>query len=127
MPVSRLVITPAVVGRDAVLTLAGELDMGSETLFARAVREQIEAGRRRIVLDCADISFCDSRGFSALLEARQQARDADGALVLAAIPEQLQYLLTLFGAAKIFTIASTVEQARLLLAACAADSKAGPA
>ncbi|NYE44540.1 STAS domain-containing protein [Streptomyces fulvorobeus] len=124
---NRLVITPAVVGRDAVLALAGELDMGSETLLARAVREQIEAGCRRIVLDCVGISFCDSRGFSALLEARQQAREAKGALVLAAVPEQLQYVLTLLGADNIFTIASTVEQARLLLAASAADNESGPA
>ncbi|OEJ29880.1 hypothetical protein AR457_32990 [Streptomyces agglomeratus] len=112
----RLVITRSVVERDAVLALAGELDMGGEALLAEAVGETLESGRRRVVLDCADVSFCDSRGFSALLVARQAIQDAEGALALAAVPERLDSLLTLVGAQEIFTIASTVEQARLLLA-----------
>lgn len=116
MSVERLVITRTVVERDAVLALAGELDMGGEALLAGAVGETLESGCRRLVLDCADLSFCDSRGFSALLVARQAVHDADGALVLAAVPERLDSLLTLVGAQEIFTIASTVEQARLLLA-----------
>lgn len=86
MPVNRPVITPTVVERDVVLTPAGELDMGSETLLTRAVREQIETGCGRIVLDRADISSCDSCGFSALLQARRAVQDADGALVPAAGP-----------------------------------------
>ncbi|MGW7052307.1 STAS domain-containing protein [Streptomyces sp. NPDC054887] len=129
MPVERLVITPAVVERDAVLALAGELDMGCETPLAGAVGEMLEAGYRRVVLDCADISFCDSRGFSALLVTRQTVQEAGGALALAAIPERLDNLLTLVGAKEIFTIAPTVEQARLLLADCpdATDAGAEPA
>ncbi|GGX48176.1 STAS domain-containing protein [Streptomyces chryseus] len=124
MPVERLVITPAVVERDAVLALAGELDLGGEAVLARAVSKVLDAGYRRVVLDCADISFCDSRGFNALLTARQATHEADGVLALAAVPERLQHLLTLVGAEEIFTLASTVEHARLLLAA--ADRQAEP-
>ncbi|GAA2969410.1 STAS domain-containing protein [Streptomyces enissocaesilis] len=123
MPVERLVITPAVVERDAVLALAGELDLGSEAVLARTVGDVLEAGYRRVVLDCADISFCDSRGFNALLAARQAVQDVGGVLALAAAPERLQHLLTLVGAEEIFTIASTVEQARLLLAAAARQAE----
>ncbi|MGW0548473.1 STAS domain-containing protein, partial [Streptomyces altiplanensis] len=107
MPVERLVITPAVVERDAVLALAGELDLGGEAVLARAVSEMLDAGYRRVVLDCADVSFCDSRGFNALLAARQAVQDVGAVLALAAVPERLQHLLTLVGAEEIFTIAST--------------------
>ncbi|OEJ21354.1 hypothetical protein AR457_36595 [Streptomyces agglomeratus] len=124
MPVERLVITPAVVERDAVLALAGELDLGGEAVLARAVSEMLDAGYRRVVLDCAGISFCDSRGFNALLAARQATQDAGAVLALAAVPERLQHLLTLVGAEEIFTTASTVEQARLTLAA--ADRQSEP-
>ncbi|MGW7195296.1 STAS domain-containing protein [Streptomyces chryseus] len=127
MPVERLVITPAVVERDAVLALAGELDMGCEDLLAEAVGEMLGAGYRRVVLDCAEISFCDSRGFSALLVTRQTIQEAEGALALAAVPERLQNLLTLVGAEEIFTIASTVEEARLLLVGSPDGPRAEPA
>ncbi|MFJ8650284.1 STAS domain-containing protein [Streptomyces sp. NPDC093546] len=123
----RLVITPAVVERDAVLALAGELDMGSEELLAEAVAELIDAGYRRVVLDCAGVAFCDSRGFNALLAARQDAQDAGGALALAAISKRLQCLLGLVGGEMIFNIAPTVEEARLLLAESVINSEAEPA
>ncbi|MFI6103065.1 STAS domain-containing protein [Streptomyces sp. NPDC051310] len=121
---NRLVITPAVVERDAVLALAGELDMGTEELLAEAVEELIDAGYRRVVLDCADVAFCDSRGFNALLAALQATQDAGGALALAAVSERLQSLLGLVGGEMIFNIAPTVEQARLLLAESAINSDA---
>ncbi|MEV6653716.1 STAS domain-containing protein [Streptomyces sp. NPDC051219] len=119
-------ITPAVVERDAVLSLAGELDMDGEALLARAVGELIDAGYRRVVVDCAGVAFCDSCGFNALLVARQATQDAGGVLALAGVPDRLQSLLTLLGAEEIFTIAATVEQARLLLADSAIDSEAEP-
>ncbi len=124
MPVGRLVITPAVVERDGILALAGELDMEGEELLAGAVGELIEAGYRRVVLDCADLEFCDSCGFNALLLARTAVQDAGGALVLAAAPERLMSLLTLVGAHEIFTLATTVEQGRLMLAECVTDTQA---
>ncbi|MFV0126704.1 STAS domain-containing protein [Streptomyces sp. HMX112] len=127
MPVARLVITPAVVERDAVLALAGELDMDGEAVLAKAVDELIEAGHRRVVLDCAGVEFCDSRGFNALLLARQAVQDTGGALTLAAASERLQSLLTLVGAQEIFTLAATVEEARLLLGRCAVSTGTEPA
>ncbi|MEU9984561.1 STAS domain-containing protein [Streptomyces sp. NPDC050856] len=127
MPVERLVITPAVVERDAVLALAGELDMDGEAVLAEAVDELIRAGHRRVVLDCAGVEFCDSRGFNALLLARQAVQDTGGALTLAAASERLQSLLTLVGAQEIFTLATTVEEARLLLGRRAVSSETEPA
>ncbi len=79
------------------------------------------------MLDCADVAFCDSRGFNALLAARQATQDAGGALALAAISERLQSLLGLVGGEMIFNIAPTVEQARLQLAESAINSEAEPA
>ncbi|MET9801059.1 STAS domain-containing protein [Streptomyces sp. NPDC006368] len=127
MPVDRLVITPAVVERDAVLALAGELDMDGEAALAGAVGELIEAGYRRMVLDCAGLEFCDSRGFNALLLARRAVHDVGGELVLAAAPERLLSLLTLVGAQEIFIVATTVEQARLTLGERVTDSEVKPA
>ncbi|MBT2529812.1 STAS domain-containing protein [Streptomyces sp. ISL-99] len=124
---NRLVITPAVVERDAVLALTGELDMGGEEPLAEAVEKLIDASYRRVVLDCTGVAFCDSRGFNALLAARQATQDAGGALALAAISERLQSLLALVAGEMIFNIAPTVEQARLLLAGCAINSEAEPA
>ncbi|MFJ3161313.1 STAS domain-containing protein [Streptomyces kanasensis] len=116
MPVARLEITPAIVERDAVLALGGELDMAGEAPLTGAVGELLAAGYRRLVLDCAGLEFCDSRGFTILLLVRKAVLDAGGGLVVAAAPERLMSLLTLVGAQEILTLAPTVEQARLALA-----------
>jgi anti-anti-sigma factor len=127
MPVERLVITPAVVERDVVLSLAGDLDMDGETALLGAVGDLIGAGYPRVVVDCSKVSFCDSRGFNALLRARQAAEEAGGAFALAAVREQLRSLLELLGADQLFLIAATVEQGRLLVADAASGSQAEPA
>ena len=77
-----------------VLRLAGDLDVDT----AADLRVAIDAsgrGRRRVVLDLAQIEFMDSTGLAALLKANQQMRDRGGELVLRAVPAQVDRLLRL--------------------------------
>jgi anti-sigma B factor antagonist len=63
---------------------------------ARAL-ELIAAGHPDLVADLAGVTFCDSSGLGALIGIWRCAKDADGSLTLAAIPDRLSRLLSVTG------------------------------
>jgi anti-sigma B factor antagonist len=54
------------------IALSGELDLASAEDLDRAIRTCEETDIGGIVIDLADVSFIDSSGLSALLEARKR-------------------------------------------------------
>lgn len=118
-----------------VLSLAGELDLDSEDTLATAVADLLRAREdgqapqqdlpdrqdghvrpARLVLECAGLTFCDSRGLSLLLTIRQTLQDHGGVLILADVSPQLSRTLELTGADQVLTLADGVGEALLSLA-----------
>jgi anti-sigma B factor antagonist len=82
-----------------VVHLAGELDLavrGDVGNRLAGVLTGVDAGQAgRVVIDLREVSFCDSSGLGALLDARQAAADAGVALVLRDVPPAVDRLLEL--------------------------------
>ncbi|MEI7030010.1 STAS domain-containing protein [Streptomyces pratensis] len=81
----------------ALAHVAGELDIATAPILRAQALALIEQGHRRLILDLAAVTFCDSTGFSALIGIYRCAKTADGTLVLAAVPDRLDRLLRLTG------------------------------
>jgi len=56
--------------REMRLTLAGELDLATTRLLGQHVEHALATAPRRLLLDLAGVTFCDSTGVGALCEAR---------------------------------------------------------
>ncbi|MEU2511569.1 STAS domain-containing protein [Streptomyces syringium] len=108
---TRLVALPASreQAEQAVLRLTGELDLDSEAVLAAAMTELLESGRRWIVLDCSQLTFCDSRGMNSLLGAQQRARAVGGGIALAAVGGHVGHVLALTGVDQAITTAASVD------------------
>jgi anti-anti-sigma factor len=68
----------------AVPALHGELDMDTAVDVDYAVQRCLLAALPVLLLDLTDISFCDSSGLNALIQANRQATAAGGAVHLVA-------------------------------------------
>jgi anti-anti-sigma factor len=101
-----------------IVTVAGELDLGSAGQFAAAVSELIgEPPGLRLVLDLAGLTGWDSSGLAALITAQRQVRaDPAAQMVLAGLPGHLSGRLRDSGMADRFTLAGTrAEAVRMLI------------
>jgi anti-sigma B factor antagonist len=75
-----------------VLTASGELDMATTPRLRERLRELIEAGARRLVIDLTPISFMDSVALAAILTARRDLADV-GRMAVVIAPDSYPRLV----------------------------------
>jgi anti-sigma B factor antagonist len=79
----------------SVLRPSGRLTLISAPKFRDVLREAVDTGRRRTVVDLRDITFMDSAGLGALVAGLKMARQAGGDLRIAAATAQVTTVLKL--------------------------------
>ncbi|MGW0552547.1 STAS domain-containing protein [Streptomyces altiplanensis] len=84
-------------GALAVIALSGEFDITTAPAVRARALELIATGHPDLVADLSDVTFCDSSGLGALVGIWRCAKEADGSLTLAAIPDRLGRLLSVTG------------------------------
>ncbi|MDT4925683.1 MAG: anti-sigma factor antagonist [Pseudonocardiales bacterium] len=78
-------LTVAVIGRHALQTavrVGGELDLVSAPILGACLQNELAAGRRYGRLNLSDVTFIDSIGLSAVLDAHEAFLAQHGMLVL---------------------------------------------
>jgi anti-anti-sigma factor len=82
--------------REGVLTisLSGELDCATQTATRRALQESLE-GRlpRRLIMDLAQLHFCDCAGARVLDDVRQMARERRVSCTIKDAQPQVRWVL----------------------------------
>ncbi|MEU8381558.1 STAS domain-containing protein [Streptosporangium sp. NPDC048865] len=86
----------------SVVTLAGELDRLSAGRLQRVLDQVIGEGRARLVVDVAELTFCDSTGMWVLMKGHCQASAAGGWLRLAYVHGVLKRILQVSKTAGLF-------------------------
>jgi anti-sigma B factor antagonist len=106
-----LVVTTSVVGDSSVAAVSGEIDVYTAPTLREKLTELVDSGPRRIVVDMAQVGFCDSTGLGALVAAQNYARERTVDLSLAAAQERVVKVLRITGLDQVFTVHPTVDAA----------------
>lgn len=93
-----------------VLALTGELDLGSIGALREAVGHRLTA-EAHVILDIANLTFCDSTGLGAFVALHRQARSTGARFALAAPRRRIADLFTLSGIDQVISIYGSVEAA----------------
>ncbi|MFJ3439542.1 STAS domain-containing protein [Streptomyces cyaneofuscatus] len=88
---------PHTQGTVAVIALSGEFDIATAPAVRARALDLIANGHPDLIADLTGVTFCDSSGLGALIGIWRCAKDANGSLTLAAIPERLGRLLSVTG------------------------------
>ncbi|MBT2408074.1 MULTISPECIES: STAS domain-containing protein [unclassified Streptomyces] len=98
-------------GGAAVIVVAGEVDHDHQEPLRDALAEALARGARRIVVDCARMTFCDSTGLNVLLQSRLEARETGSTVELAALRPAVARMFDITGAKAVFTVHSELPDA----------------
>ena len=97
-----------IIARDSatgrVLEIIGDLDYATAPKLRKAVDDLTLTAGELLVLDLAELDYCDSSGISALLSARSLAIEEGSGIALAAVPANMLRILGIVGLDQVFTI-----------------------
>ncbi|MFH8883471.1 STAS domain-containing protein [Streptomyces californicus] len=99
-----LTLTTRVTVTGPVLRISGDLDYETAPELREAVDGLTLGAGQTMVLDLADLGFCDSSGISALISARNLAMERGGGVALAAVPPNTLRILSIVGLDQVFTL-----------------------
>ena len=99
------------VGRWAVVTVAGELDVYTCPILRTELETLARFSRAHIVLDLGPLDFTDSSGLGVIVGALKRAMAANGTVRVTGAQEYLLKMLRITGLAKLLTLTETLEQA----------------
>jgi anti-anti-sigma factor len=91
---------------EAVVRLAGELDMLSASRLSALVNDILAEPPPRVMLDMADVTFCDSQGLGTLVVLSRKATTAQSVLVLVNVADDLLRVLDITGLRSALMISS---------------------
>ncbi|HEX5411542.1 MAG TPA: STAS domain-containing protein [Terriglobia bacterium] len=95
-----------------VLSLAGRVTLGDESGQLRnTIKQLLAQGKKRIVLDLADVSYIDSAGLGTLVAAYTSARNEGGEVRLAGVTKNFGELLNITKLVTIFSVYDNVPDA----------------
>ena len=94
-----------------VLALDGFLDAHTAPQFEKAIQEEFEGGRKRLVVDCARLSYISSAGLGVFMSFIEEIREAGGDIKLAAIVPKVYQVFEVLGFPALFDITADVAAA----------------
>lgn len=97
MPLPQLTVYRHDRTTQALITLAGEIDLDSAPLVRVSLERCLEDGIRTIDVDLTPVTFCDCSGLNAFLHAARQTTMAGGTLRLHHPPTTLARILDIVG------------------------------
>jgi anti-sigma B factor antagonist len=108
-----LSVTSSVLPGGVILVaVGGEIDVYTAPRLREALREAIQGGARRLIVDFNAVDFLDSTGLGVLVGGLKLLRANDGELVLVCAVERILKIFRITGLTKVFLIAPDVSTAR---------------
>jgi anti-sigma B factor antagonist len=93
------------IDRDAVIRLAGRLDINTSPDLRKAALTVCGRGRcSKLTIDFTNVSFIDTSGLATLLDIAAAAHDQSMRLTLSGVDGKVRYLLDVNGLTGFFTI-----------------------
>ncbi len=86
-----------------VISVLGEIDMGSSPQLRTEIIRAINGGHSNLVLDLTSVDFIDSAGLGTIIGSLRRVRSHGGDLLLVCPEERIQRIFTLCDLNKIFT------------------------
>ena len=95
-------------------TLIQVLEEKLDTHIAPSLKSELVLvsgnGEKNIVLDLANVKYCDSSGLSAILVANRLCKNASGRFILTGLNEAVERLITISQLDTVLNISNTVEE-----------------
>ncbi len=100
------------IGQIVIVDFSGKITLGEgSATLRRTIRELIDRGHRRIVLNLADVDYIDSSGIGELVSGYTTVRNVEGELKLLQLTKRVHDLLQITRLFTVFDVQSDEDSA----------------
>ncbi|MEV7553665.1 STAS domain-containing protein [Amycolatopsis sp. NPDC089917] len=110
--VSPLDISVTTSSADTVVTVSGEIDLAVSDGLRQAMDDELRFTPAALIADLSAVTFCDSSGFTALVQIRAKAEKSDVPFILVTQERALLRPMSLLGLDAVFIVHPTLDSAR---------------
>ncbi|MGB0035722.1 MAG: STAS domain-containing protein [Candidatus Acidiferrales bacterium] len=104
--------TSRIIGEIAIIDFSGKITLGEgSSLLRRTIRELIDRGNTKILINLDDVDYIDSSGIGELVSAFTTVRNAEGELKLLNLTKRVHDLLQITRLFTVFDVQSDEEVA----------------
>lgn len=94
-------------GNVSVLALTGYLDAYTAPQFEKAIQEEFDAGRIRIVVDCTGLTYISSAGLGVFMSFIEDIHEAGGDIKICSVVPTVFQVFEILGFPELFEILPT--------------------
>lgn len=109
---STLQISSSKLPDGLAVTLVGEIDLARSPELRLRLREDVDAGPKRLVIDLTKVTYMDSSGVATLVEALQRSKARGCRLVLAGLQPKVRSIFSISRLDTVFEITATLDEAK---------------
>lgn len=95
----------------SVLALDGFLDAHTAPEFEEAIQAEVTAGRSRLVVDCARLTYISSAGLGVFMSFIEEIRDSGGDIKICAVVPKVMQVFEILGFQSLFDIVADLPAA----------------
>ena len=88
----------------SVIQLEGYLDAHTAPQFEQAIQSEIDAGRHRIIVDCAKLTYISSAGLGVFMSFVEEVREQAGDIKICGLTPKVRQVFDILGFAEIYDI-----------------------
>ena len=102
------------VGKDrdiVAVVVSGTLDENNCDYLLECVEEEILEGRKKLILDCGQLTFISSMGLGMLVRVNSRMKKIGGDVRLAAVQGTVAQVMSVVGLSRMFQMYPTVDDA----------------
>ncbi len=105
------VLTTTREGDVSILHLGGFVDAHTARDFERGIQAEVDAGRYRLVVDCAKLSYISSAGLGVFMGFVEETREHDGDIKVCSLVPNVRQVFDMLGFASVFDLLEDVPAA----------------
>ena len=96
-------------GQIDVIVIVGEVDASSSILLDNAIKETIENGSRKIMIDCSSLDYISSAGLGVFMSYIEEMKKNKVNFVVSGLNEKVRHVFEILGLDQLLKITDTKE------------------
>jgi anti-sigma B factor antagonist len=109
-------------GDITILALNGFLDAHTAPEFEKAVQQEFDAGKVKLIADCSELTYISSAGLGVFMSFVEDIRAANGDLKICCLAPKVAQVFDILGFNSIFEIVPSVDDAARSFAKSATEA-----